>query len=347
MKGSTQRRRLAGFCALAGLLTLVTMAAGAPAQASAPASPPFRIVTADATELTRRIAADLHKRLLLVFASARAPTRRQLVVAIGPLALRDVLARPCDCALVSTYTSSQVWHALTAAVPAPRQLTMSAIFAEPAPADQLKLIELLFKRPVRVAALLSADTLFLKPVLGAAVNVEYFAAREDINRGLNRISQARVLLAVPDRRIYNADNIRNILLSTYRHNQAVIGFSADMVKAGALASTYSDLEHINAQVADVSADFLRTGALAPPQFPRYFSTIVNEGVARSLEVPVDAAAREFSNHPAPAPGLLLLLRPAGAIDDLLAPVEPRELLSPAFDARELTTRPGPWREVAP
>jgi ABC-type uncharacterized transport system substrate-binding protein len=70
-----------------------------------------------------------------------------------------------------------------------------------------------------------------------------------------------------------------------------------MVKAGALASTYSDLEHINAQVADVSADFLSTGELAPPQFPRYFSAIVNEGVARSLEVPVDAAARDFSNHP--------------------------------------------------
>ena len=326
---------------------VMALAACAPVHAATPPAQPFRIVTADGTELTRRIAADLHKRLLLAFADAPSDprhARRQLVVAIGPLALRDLLARPCDCVLVAAYTSSQVWHALTAAVPLPRQLGMTAIFAEPAPADQLKLIDLLFKRPVRVAAILSADTLFLKPVLDAAVNVEYFGAREDINRGLNRISQARVLLAVPDRRIYNADNIRNILLSTYRHNQAVIGFSADMVKAGALASTYSDLEHINAQVADVSADFLRTGALAPPQFPRYFSTIVNEGVARSLEVPVDTAAREFSHHPATARDFPP--HPAAADDVSVAPAGPRELLFPPFEARE-PSRPGPWREVAP
>ncbi len=266
----------------------------------------FRIVTADGTELTTRIRDDLQKRLLQVFASPRADAprgRKQLVVAIGPLALRDMLSRPCDCLLLAAYTSSQVWHALTAGVALPRQLTMTAIFAEPAPADQLRLIELLFKRPVRVAAILSADTLFLKPVLSGVAQQEYYSAREDINKVLNRISGSRVLLAVPDRRIYNADNIRNILLSTYRHNQAVIGFSSDMVKAGALASTYSDLEHINAQVADVTADYVSTGDLAPPQFPRYFSTIVNEGVARSLEVPVDAAAREFSNHP-PVRGIL-------------------------------------------
>jgi ABC-type uncharacterized transport system substrate-binding protein len=97
--------------------------------------------------------------------------------------------------------------------------------------------------------------------------------------------------------VYSAENFRNILLSTYRHNQAVIGFSADMVRAGALATTYSNIEHINAQVADMAADFVNTGELAPPQFPRYFRTAINEGLARSLQVSVTEEAKKFGREP--------------------------------------------------
>ena len=121
-------------------------------------------------------------------------------------------------------------------------------------------------------------------MLHGAAAIEELAPGDDINRVLNRIAPNEVLLAMPDSGVYNAENIRNILLSTYRHKQGVIGFSADMVKAGALASTYSDIEDINAQVAEMAAAFVATGELAPPQFPRYFSTIVNEGVARSLDI---------------------------------------------------------------
>jgi ABC-type uncharacterized transport system substrate-binding protein len=116
---------------------------------------------------------------------------------------------------------------------------------------------------------------------------------------LNRTAQSQVLLALPDSAVYNTENIRDILLSTYRHKQAVVGFSSDMVKVGALASTYSEVEDINAQVAEIAAAYVATGELAPPQFPRYFRTIVNQGVARSLDVAVSEAARGFAR---PAPG---------------------------------------------
>jgi ABC-type uncharacterized transport system substrate-binding protein len=97
--------------------------------------------------------------------------------------------------------------------------------------------------------------------------------------------------------VYSAENFRNILLSTYRHNQSVIGFSADMVRAGALATTYSNIEHINAHVADIAHDFVLTGELGAPQFPRYFRTAINEGVARSLQVTVSDEARKFGREP--------------------------------------------------
>jgi hypothetical protein len=262
----------------------------------------FQIVTGDDSSVTRHITEDLTKRLLPIFGGFRtelAQKRRMVLVTIGPVALRNAVARKCDCVIIAAFTSSQVWRLITAELPTARLLTMTAIYAEPAPADQLRLISLLYRRPVRVAAIVSRETGFLKPLLhgATAVEIEDYSAGDDINYALNRVGQANVLLAMPDRTVYSAENFRNILLSTYRHNQSVIGFSADMVRAGALATTYSNIEHINAHVADLANDFINTGDLGPPQFPRYFRTIINEGVARSLQVTMSDEARKFGREP--------------------------------------------------
>ena len=259
----------------------------------------FQIVTGDDGSVTRRIADDLYKRLVPTFAGFRtelAQRRRMVLVAIGPAALRDAAMRPCDCVVIAAFTSSQVWRDVMAQVPPARAASMTAIYAEPAPVDQLHLIALLYGRPARVAAIV-ADPRFFAPILGNATDLYAFSEGDDINRLLNRIAQTDVLLALPDNSVFNAENIRNILLSTYRHKQAVIGFSSDMVRAGALASTYSDIDDINEQVAETAARFVASGELDAPQFPRYFRTVVNEGVARSLDVTVDSAARNFARRP--------------------------------------------------
>jgi hypothetical protein len=295
---SSARRRGPRFAALSCSL-LFTLATHAARPDPAPGYG-FQILTADDSAITRRIAEDLYKRLVPTFAGFRtelAQRRRTLYVAIGPAALRDVAARRCDCVVISAFTSSQVYRAIAARLPAARAAAITAVYAEPAPSDQLRLAALLYRRPVRVAALLGADTAFLKPALAlenvAVLDAGGGGAEDDINLLLNRIAQTDVLLALPDAAIYNTENFRNILLSTYRHKQGVIGFSADMVKAGALGTTYSEVEDINTQVAEIAAAYVAGGQLPAPQFPRYFRTIVNEGVARSLDVTVDDAARRF------------------------------------------------------
>lgn len=257
----------------------------------------FEIITGDDTDVTRRISADLSRRLAPLFESAVPNQRKKLCIAIGPLALRDAVARSAGCVQLSAYTSSPVWRSVAGHLP-PSQA--SAVYAEPSPADQLQLVSLLYRRPARVAAIVGPDTAFLRPSLSARAELYEFARGDDINRVLNRMAQAEVLLATPDSAVYTPENFRNILLSSYRHNQGVIGFSADMVKAGALASTYSDIEDINAQVAEVAAAYVASGVLAAPQFPRYFRTIINEAVARSLNIEPDNAARSFARRPAQA-----------------------------------------------
>ena len=281
----------AGWCAIAAAAVAQVPAAGAR----------FQIITADDSSVTRRISDDLYKRLVPLFnqRSDPSPTRRTVLVTIGPVALRDAAALKCDCVVIAAFTSSQVWRAVTGGLSPSRQAGMTAIYAEPSPGDQIRLISLLYRRPMRVAAIVSHDTGHLRPIMlgTGAVEIEDYAEGDDINYALNRVGQAQVLLAMPDRTVYSTENFRNILLSTYRHNQAVIGFSADMVRAGALATTYSNIEHINAHITELAADFIATGELAPPQFPRYFRTTINEGVARSLQVAISDEARKFGREP--------------------------------------------------
>ncbi len=279
----------------------------APARAAGLEGYRFEIVTGDDTGVTRQIADDLSLRLQALLGKAggaRGAHKKTIYVAIGPVALRNRLAHPFDGVLISAYTSSQVCHALLAGVPVGRAAQVTAVFAEPAPADQLRLIALLYKRPLKVAAIISSDTAYLDAGLRAAVmpegsvlDIARVQPGEDLNAVLARQANTEVLLALPDRAVFNTENIRNILLTTYRHNHAVVGFSADMVNAGALASTYSRIEDINAQIGEIVAELVETGTLATPQFPRYFASVVNEGVARSLGVAVDDTARRFARHP--------------------------------------------------
>jgi hypothetical protein len=257
----------------------------------------FQIFTGDDSALTVRIAEDLYKRLVPTFAGFRtelAQRRRMVYIAIGPDALREAVARRCDCVVIAAFTSSQVWHAVVDRLPSAHARMMTAVYAEPAPGEQLRLAALLYRRPVRAAAILGPGSERLAPALAGQADV-LKAGRED-NMGdiLARFKRHEVLLALPDSAVYNPENIRNILLSTYRRKQAVIGFSADMVKVGALATTYSDIEDINAQVAEMAAAFVASGELPAPQFPRYFRTAINEGVARSLDIAVSSEARRFA-----------------------------------------------------
>jgi hypothetical protein len=290
------------------LLLLLCLGLAGSAGASTGASSRYEIVTGDESELTQRIVLDLDKRLAPLFAHAGEErfddaglplAQRKVIVAIGPVALRDAIARKSNAVVIAAFTSAHVWRAVVGTVPRARMSSMTAIYAEPAPADQLRLIALLYNRPVRVSAIISSETAFLKPFLQGAAEIEDYHMGDDINGALKRIAKGEVLLAMPDQVVYNTENIRNILLSTYRHNQGVIGFSSDMVKTGALASTFSEVEDINAHVAEIAASFIASGELAGPQFPRYFRTIVNTGVARSLKVVVDDSVIKFARR---APG---------------------------------------------
>lgn len=93
-----------------------------------------------------------------------------------------------------------------------------------------------------------------------------------------------VLFGIPDRAIYGGSNIRNIMLSSYRHNVPMVGISKAYVSAGALCAVFSTPEQLAAQTGDAVVAFAHDRQLAAPQYPAEFSIELNLQVARSLGI---------------------------------------------------------------
>ena len=268
-----------------------------------------QIFVDDNNPTTSAIVADLSKRIpsaRVVLLSDKAElkvSKSLLAITVGPSALRAYLERTREGNIVSTFTSSQAYRAILENA-SERPSSISAVYSEPSPSSQFQLISLLFKKPVRVGALLSDKSVYFETMLqhaatriGTALSIETVHSGNNINQALSHISDSPVLVAMPDNTIYNVENVRNILMTTYRRNQALIGFSSALVKAGALASTYSNVPEINEQVVEMLTSYTATGKMPEPQFPKYFRVVVNDDVARSLNLVIDDQTRNFSNKP--------------------------------------------------
>lgn len=95
-----------------------------------------------------------------------------------------------------------------------------------------------------------------------------------------------VLLAVPDSVIYSSSNIRNILLSTYRQNVPLLGWSQAFVNAGAVAAIFSTPAQIAMQAAITTLAYQQSGNIVTTQYPVEFDIAINRQVSHSLRLDI-------------------------------------------------------------
>ena len=292
------------------LALLVPLLAGAPAVVFAhnPQRFELQIITADQSKSTVLIVDALRARFPAASVAnqinrRRTPGKQPIFLAVGPEALRYLASSGASGPILSTFTSHKVFHSVVDKLPG-RAFAISGVYADPSPVQQFQLISLIYRKPIKVGVILSAENEEIESVLRrsvaprqAEVTYERLAPGEDINRVLTRLADVQAILATPDSTVYNAETIRTILVSTYRRNQAVIGFSAAVVKAGALASTFSDIEDTVAQIDEMVSEYESTGRLPEPQFPKFFDVVVNEDVARSLNIVISDQVPRFSRKP--------------------------------------------------
>ena len=135
-------------------------------------------------------------------------------------------------------------------------------------------------------------------ISGLTLVTEFIEQENDIGRKLSQLlDNIDVLLALPDMMIYNRNTVSQILLSSYRKNIPVIGYSAAYVKAGALAAVYSSPEDIGNDIGLIVTQYLEQKKLpSGSSFPRFFSVSVNKKVGASLGIQVYPKPEEIVSY---------------------------------------------------
>lgn len=169
----------------------------------------------------------------------------------------------------------------------PPHLTL--LWSDPPPLRQLRLIRLLLPRAQRVGLVYSNDSRFLireirreAAGMGLAVSAWYWPDPRD-SRPLNRmLEESDVVLGLDDAALYNPASIKGVLLASYSRRLALIGPTAAFIRAGSLASSYSDqanwLDELDRLLSQPPQDWPREA------YPAAFKVLSNPQVARSLGI---------------------------------------------------------------
>ena len=169
---------------------------------------------------------------------------------------------------------------------------VSALYLDQPYARQASLIRLAFPNAKRVGVLVSEAQAAVHEEIGTALRSrgltlisEVLQADQKLIVPLERIfSLADLMLAVPDAEVFNRTTAQSVLLTSYRYQDPVVGYSRSLTRAGALVSLYSTPTQIGRQAAELILKQFEASHLhlPNPTYPRYYSVSVNQQVARSL-----------------------------------------------------------------
>lgn len=223
----------------------------------------------------------------------------QLVITMGYEGLLEALRTEPDAPILATFISSSRFYAAIAALDSNRAANIGAVFSDPSPTAQLVLARQILGRGARIGFISSSSAAVIdrqlgRPtILGEQRYIQQLSSAKGIGAALNRIGGIDALLAMPDSVVYNRATIRSLISSLYRQRASLIGYSANMVKVGAIASVYSTRDQLLRQVVEQASQWHQAGKRPHVSHPVYFDVVVNEHLTNSLgfDVPSDAALR--------------------------------------------------------
>lgn len=196
--------------------------------------------------------------------------------------LQEVLGPPT---LVLRISRLQARQRLGATLPA----HLSLLWSDPPPDRQLRLARLLLPQAKRVGVLYDNHSEFLLSELrqaagplGLEIVTERWDNTNDSRPLQTLLRNSDVLLGLDDPDLYNPKTAKNLLLSSYSRQTALIGPNAGFVRAGSLISSYSDQSNWLAMLDELLD-------LPPATWPRThyanrFKVLSNPQVARSLGI---------------------------------------------------------------
>lgn len=175
----------------------------------------------------------------------------------------------------------------------------SALYLDQPLSRQLELIRLALPAARRIGVLWGAESQTQAPALKTLAQasgldlIEATVGHDELlfSSLKSVLEDADLLLAVADPQLYNSSSIQNILLASFRAKVPLVAFSPAYVRAGALLALHVTPTQIGQQAATIARGVLQGKALSTnPIYSQDFSVAVNEHVARSLGLTLDADA---------------------------------------------------------
>lgn len=244
-----------------------------------------------------------------------------LIVALGAQALRDALisGRPPPqgqavskaTPILSLLTTQDQYAAIVLTQNRTVALaSVSALYGDPDPMIQLRLIQTTFRRPVSVGVWATVENAAsitrlraLAPTFEVTLAIENLVpdsgrvSISDVARATSARADVDAWLALPDAAIFDASSLKTILLVSYARSQPVFGFTASMVTAGAAASAWVPAAMLAGEVAEIYRAVTKGVHLPNAQYPSHYDVVVNESVLRSLSLPVAPTLRQLRRAP--------------------------------------------------
>lgn len=217
----------------------------------------------------------------------------RLAVAVGVRAAEALAAVPARPPVLAVLVP-RAWYVKTgrARLSDGGRRSVSAIYLDQPFDRQAQLIRLAFPEVRRVGVLLSAEQSGLVDELDEALRAQRLTLVHGMLTGDERLitplenvlSEAELLLAVPDPLVFNRNTAQSLFLTSYRYRDPVLGYSRSLTRAGALLSLHASPAQIGRQAAEWVNSAMQgaTVRLPPAAYPAYFSVSINEQVARSL-----------------------------------------------------------------
>lgn len=176
----------------------------------------------------------------------------------------------------------------------------AAIYSDQPLHRQLSLLTKIISHKITVGIPYESDD--YKKQIESEINnfkeIDFLIVKTEANklRSINKIIQkSDVILATSESSIYNSQNIRSILLSSYRHQKPIIGPTEGFVKAGSLASAATDSDQYITEIISMIKNYSESGLIPESRHPNSFSVKFNSNVAESLGIKIPEEIQTTEN----------------------------------------------------
>lgn len=176
----------------------------------------------------------------------------------------------------------------------------AAIYSDQPLHRQLSLLTKIISHKITVGIPYESDD--YKKQIESEINnfkeIDFLIVKTEANklRSINKIIQkSDVILATSESSIYNSQNIRSILLSSYRHQKPIIGPTEGFVKAGSLASAATDSDQYITEIISMIKNYSESGLIPESRHPNSFSVKFNLNVAESLGIKIPEEIQTTEN----------------------------------------------------